>query len=88
MRTVTIGTTQDDAGVRRAKLNVTFQAFADHWGYTIRLCRPYRAKTKGKVESGVKYVKRNFVPGRRFRDLEDFNAQLAAWQAEIGSTRN
>lgn len=87
MRTVTIGTTQDDAGVRRAKLNVTFQAFADHWGYTIRLCQPYRAQTKGKVESGVKYVKRNFVPGRRFRDLEDFNAQLTAWQAEIADVR-
>ena len=42
---------------------------------------------KGKVESGVKYVKRNFIPGRQFRDLEDFNAQLAAWQAEIADVR-
>ena len=87
MRTVTIGTSEDDAGVRRAKLNATFQAFAGHWGFTIRLCRPYRAKTKGKVESGVKYVKRNFIPGRQFRDLEDFNAQLAAWQAEVADVR-
>lgn len=87
MRTVTIGTSEDDAGVRRAKLNATFQAFAGHWGFTIRLCRPYRAKTKGKVESGVKYVKRNFVPGRQFRDLEDFNAQLAAWQAQVADVR-
>lgn len=87
MRTVTIGTTEDDAGVRRAKLNATFQSFAGHWGFTIRLCRPYRAKTKGKVESGVKYIKGNFVPGRQFRDLEDFNAQLAEWQAEIADVR-
>ena len=87
MRTVTLGTTEDDAGLRRAKLNSTFRAFAGHWGFNIRLCRPYRAKTKGKVESGVKYVKRNFVPGRQFRDLEDFNAQLAAWQAEIADRR-
>lgn len=87
MRTVTIGTTEDDAGVRRAKLNPTFQAFAGHWGFAIRLCRPYRAKTKGKVESGVKYIKRNFVPGRQFADLEDFNAQLAAWQAEVADVR-
>lgn len=49
--------------------------------------RPHRAKTKGKVESGVKYVKRNFVPGRQFRDLEDFNTQLAAWQAEVADLR-
>ncbi len=87
MRTVTIGTTEDDAGVRRAKLNATFQAFAGHWGFTIRLCRPYRAKTKGKVESGVKYIKRNFVPGRQFRDLEDFNGQLVAWQQEVADVR-
>lgn len=87
MRTVTIGTTEDDTGVRRAKLNVTFHAFAEHWGFRVRLCRPYRAKTKGKVESGVKYIKRNFVPGRQFRDLEDFNAQLAAWQAEVADMR-
>lgn len=35
----------------------------------------------------MKYVKRNFVPGRVFRDLEDFNAQLAAWQAEVADLR-
>jgi transposase len=87
MRTVTIGTTEDDAGLRRAKLNPRFQSFAGHWGFTIRLCRPYRARTKGKVESGVKYIKRNFIPGRQFRDLEDFNAQLAAWQADIADVR-
>lgn len=84
MRTVVSGVTADGG---KARLNETFQAFADHWGFTIRLCRPYRAKTKGKVESGVKYVKRNFVPGRTFTDLDDFNAQLAAWQAEVADVR-
>ena len=33
---------------------------------------------KGKVEAGVKYVKRNFLPRRVFRDLADLNAQRAA----------
>jgi transposase len=84
MRTVVAGLIEDGS---RARLNDTFSAFADHWGYTVRLCRPYRAKTKGKVESGVKYVKGNFVPGRSFVDLDDFNAQLAAWQAEIADVR-
>lgn len=70
-----------------SRLNTTFAAFAQHWGFAIRLCRPYRAKTKGKVESGVKYVKRNFVPGRSFRDLEDFNAQLLAWLGEVSDMR-
>ena len=82
MRTVVLGESEG-----RAQLNKTFAAFAAHWGFTVRLCQPYRAQTKGKVESGVKYVKRNFVPGRQFRDLEDFNAQLEAWQRDIADER-
>jgi len=87
MRTVLVGEAVDDEGRRRHRLNPTFKAFAKHWGFTPRFCRPYRAQTKGKVESGVKYVKRNFAPGRTFRDLDDFNEQLAAWQAEISDVR-
>ncbi len=49
--------------------NPTCKSFADFWGFEARLCRPYRAQTKGKVESGVKYVKHNFLPGRSFIDL-------------------
>jgi len=82
MRTVVLGNSEG-----KPRLNPTFAAFASHWGFTPRLCQPYRAQTKGKVESGVKYVKRNFVPGRVFRDLEDFNDQLAAWQIEVADVR-
>jgi transposase len=82
MRTVVLGS---EGG--RTRLNSTFEAFARHWGFTPRLCQPYRAQTKGKVESGVKYLKRNFAPGRTFHDLEDFNAQLMAWQAEVADLR-
>jgi transposase len=82
MRTVILG---EREGAKR--WNPTFQAFARHWGFEPRVCRPYRAQTKGKVESGVKYVKRNFLPGRVFRGLEDFNEQLGTWQAEVADRR-
>jgi transposase len=82
MRTVTVGTSEG-----KPRWNPTFEAFARHWGFEPRLCRPYRAKTKGKVESGVKYLKRNFLPGRVFADLDDFNAQLAAWLTEVADLR-
>ena len=67
--------------------NPTFKAFADYWGFEPRVCRPYRAQTKGKVESGVKYVKRNFLPGRTFVDVVDFQAQLDEWNATIADQR-
>jgi len=67
--------------------NPTFKAFADYWGFEPRLCQPYRAQTKGKVESGVKYFKRNFLPGRAFLDDRDFEEQLAQWLAEVADVR-
>jgi transposase len=82
MRTVTL-----QPAAEKAKWNPTFESFFGHWGFEPRLCRPYRAQTKGKVESGVKYVKRNFIPGRTFADLADFNDQLVAWLAEVADVR-
>jgi transposase len=73
-------------GDGRTVWNPTFKAFADHWGFEPRVCRPYRAQTKGKVESGVKYVKRNFLPGREFIDIVDFTEQLGAWTVDIADT--
>jgi transposase len=67
-----------------------FLDFAHYWGFTPRLCRPYRAQTKGKVESGVKYVRRNFLCGLQGREpsgLTDFNAQLRAWVWGVANQR-
>lgn len=75
------------AGDGRVVWNATFKQFADYWGFEPHLCRPYRAQTKGKVESGVKYFKRNFLPGRAFVDEQDLRAQLGQWQAEIADLR-
>lgn len=52
--------------------------FSLRLGYDARLCRPYRAQTKGRVESGVKYVRRNFWPTAQFTDLDDLNNQVSA----------
>lgn len=64
-----------------------FWDFARYYGIVPRLCRPYRARTKGKVESGIKYVKRAFVLGRQGRDLEDWTAQAHRWIREIADQR-
>jgi len=81
-RTVCQGTAEG-----RILWNATFRSFADYWGFEPRLCQPYRAQTKGKVESGVKYFRRNFLPGRRFVDDVDFDEQLRQWMTEIADQR-
>lgn len=67
--------------------NPTFKDRIDFYGIKPRLCRYYRAQTKGKVESGVKYVKRNALVGKRFRDLDELNAYLLTWCAEVADQR-
>jgi transposase len=67
-----------------------FLDFARYWGFTPRLCAPYRAQTKGKVESGVKYVRRSFLCGLLGREpsgLEDLNAQMKVWVAQVAHQR-
>lgn len=86
MKTVVLGT--DERG--EIEWNPQFLDFARYWGFKPRLCRPYRAQTKGKVESGVKYVRRNFLCGLQGREpgsLEDFNAQLRVWVWEVANQR-
>jgi len=81
-RTVCLGGQGD-----RVRWNGTFKAFADFWGFEPRVCRPYRAQTKGKVEAGVKYFRRNFLPGRTFRDDLDLREQVQAWMTTVADVR-
>ncbi len=67
--------------------NATFKAFATYWGFEARLCRPNRAQTKGKVESGVKYLKRNFLVGRAFVDDVHLDEDLLEWITTIADQR-
>ena len=61
--------------------------FALRVGFEIRLCQPYRAQTKGKVESGVKYVRRNMWPSLRFTDDADLNRQALEWCDVVANAR-
>ncbi len=62
--------------------------FAQHYGYEPRLCRGYRPQTKGKTESGIKYVRRNFWP--RVRDYQgcvDLHGPARRWLEETCNVR-
>ena len=76
-----------DVHTREVTFNERFHAFCRYWGVLPRACAPYRARTKGKDERGVGYVKRNAVAGHRFESLEGLCAHLARWLREVADVR-
>ena len=72
---------------RQVTFNDKLLAFAKHWNFSPRACAPYRARTKGKTERGVGYVKKNAIAGRAFESWEAFEAHLAQWEREIANVR-
>jgi len=65
-----------------AVLHPAFAAFCKDWGVAVTACRPYRARTKGKTERGVGYVKHNGLAGRAFASFAELEAHLAQWTVE------
>jgi transposase len=65
----------------------SYGEFAQGYGFIISPCPPYDAPKKGRVESGVKYVKNNFVPLREFPNIIKGNHQLKNWLLETAGNR-
>lgn len=76
-----------DRLTREVEFNARLHAFAKHWSFRPRACAPYRARTKGKDERGVGYVKRNAIAGRCFESWSAFEAHLDNWTREIADKR-
>jgi transposase len=76
-----------DAATREVRFNDRLAAFARYWGFRPRACAPYRARTKGKDERGVGYVKRNAVAGRVFASWAALEAHLEEWMREVADER-
>ena len=68
-------------------LNAEFLRFAAHWGFTPRSCRPYRARTKGKVERPIRYVRENFFYAREFLNDADLNERAERWLEGTANVR-
>jgi transposase len=83
MRTAVLGEVDERGIVYNAKL----LALAGHYGYLPKACKPYRAKTKGKVERPFRYVREDFFLARTFRNLGDLNAQFTQWLDQIANRR-
>ena len=78
---------EHNKGTHEVALNEKFKAFASYWRFTPRACVPGRAQTKGKVESGVKYVKRNCIAGREFESWEGMERHIGKWLVDESDQR-
>jgi transposase len=68
-------------------LGEAYRRLALHYGFLISPTKPRTPRHKGKVESGVHYVQRNFLAGQEFVDLNTANQRLWRWVREIAGTR-
>jgi transposase len=83
MKTITLG-----RGAQQQPIwHPAFQKFAGEFGFHPSLCSPGAGNQKGSVENLVKYVKGNFLPGRRFHDDHDLAQETAAWLHQINAAR-
>ena len=85
MRAVVLS--DDRTGAGGLVLNAEFLRFATHWGFMPRSCRPYRARTKGKVERPIRYIRESFFYGRAFANDNDLNEQAARWLEDTANVR-
>ena len=76
-----------DAATREVTFHPRLLAFAQHWGFRPIACAPYRARTKGKDERGVGYVKHNAIAGHAFPNLAALEAHLVAWTRDVADVR-
>jgi hypothetical protein len=60
--------------------------FCEYYGFTPRACRPYRARTKGKIERPIRYTRQSFWPVN-FVDIDDLNRQAWTWRDGVANVR-
>lgn len=67
------------------RFNPALLAFAAHYRFEPRPVAVARGNEKGRVERAIRFIRENFWPARTFTDLDDLNAQAAAWCGEVAS---
>ena len=93
MKTVVLE--RDAYGIGEHRYQPTFRMFASHCGFQPRLCKPYRAKTKGKVERFNHYLQASFYHPLRTRlaqdglmiDADTANAEVLKWLNTVANPR-
>src|SRR3981081_2870389 len=67
--------------------NPRYLDFARHYGFAIEACNVARGNEKGRVESGVGYVKKNLLQGLELTDFSTIHAAAQAWLDTVANVR-
>ena len=67
--------------------NPRYLDFARHWGFRIVACNKGKGNEKGRVESGVGYVKKNFLNGLDITDFSAVNPAARVWMDTVANVR-
>lgn len=86
---------RDAFGEGQHRWNASLLAFARDYGFKCRACKPYRAKTKGKVERFNGYLKGSFITPLAASleqvglhlDVAAANGKIGPWLADIAHQR-
>lgn len=86
---------RDAYGEGKHRWNTALLALSDEFGFKLRACRPYRARTKGKVKRFNGYLKGSFVTplaatlnrAGLLLDVETANAHIGRWLQDIAHQR-
>lgn len=65
----------------------SYRECAEHYGFLISPCRPRMPRHKGKVESGVKYLKGSYLAGREPQLIHEANEHVLQWVEQTAGTR-
>ena len=69
------------------RFNPTLLALAGHYRFEPRPVAVARGNEKGRVERAIQYARHNFFAAREFKDIDDLNAQAAAWCTGLAASR-
>lgn len=93
MKTVIIE--RDAYGCGKHRFNSGMLDFARHYGFKLKVCKPFRAKTKGKVERFIRYLRESFCNPLASKlkaaglslDIDTANAEVLRWLRDVANKR-
>lgn len=68
-------------------LTEEFRSYVQHRNFKLRFCRKSDPESKGKIENVIKYIKYNFLRGRKYVDIDILNGQALKWLSRTANAK-